>query len=265
MLIRALCLLLIVLPYSPLKAKDPLSLDRIVVIGASVSRGFTESEPFGGEKSKLLRFDRYLDAALRAPHGKIVNDSNHLFFVSPEKESAKQLERLRHRKPTLVIGIDYLFWYLYGYPENTGDRLELFDRGLESLSKIEVPLIIGDIPDASASIGHMLARAMVPDAETRSEANRRLAAWAAKRPQVSVISLSSFLRSCEANAAITVGPLSLKQGSTRELLQADRLHPTPMGCATLALAVFASFDGDDLKPDQIVWNPAEILRLIPVD
>lgn len=248
-----------------LTAKEELSLERIVVIGASVSRGFTKTEPFGGEKSNLLRFDRFIDVAFTVPHGKIVNDANHLFFVSPEKEAGKQLERLARRKPTLVIGIDYLFWFLYGYPEKTGDRLELFDRGLESLSKIKAPLIIGDIPDASASIGHMLARSMVPDDKTRAEANRRLTIWASERPNVAIVSLSAFVQASEANAKIAVGPLSLEAGTTRKLLQADRLHPTQQGCASLALATIATLIDGGLEQDQVLWDPKKILLLTAAD
>ncbi|MEP4076683.1 hypothetical protein [Haloferula sp.] len=244
-----------------LTAKEEISLDRIVVIGASVSRGFTEAEPFGGEKSNLLRLDRYLDAALTAPHGKIVNDSNHLFFVSTEKEAAKQVERLTRRDPTLVVGIDFLFWFLYGHPEKVGDRLKLFDRGLELLSKIDAPLVIGDIPDASAAIGHMLSQPMVPNTKTRDEANRRLAAWAAKRPQVSIVALSDFVKSSEANAAITTGPLTLAAGTTRNLLQPDRLHPTHPGCAALALAIMVSLADNGLDQEQVLWKPKEMVEL----
>jgi hypothetical protein len=246
-------------------AKEELSLERIVVIGASVSRGFTEAEPFGGEKSNQLRFDRYLDAALSANHGKIVNDANHLFFVSTEKEAKTQLDRLEHRKPTLVVGIDFLFWFLYGYPQKTGDRLELFDRGLELLSGIEAPLVIGDIPDCSAAIGHMLAHSMVPDAKTRAEANRRLTEWADKKPNVSVVPLSKFVASSEADNAITAGPVTFPEMTTRRLLQADRLHPTHTGCAALALAVMATLTDDGLERDQVVWDLKKIVAATATD
>lgn len=254
-------ILIFILLSVPLTAKEGISLERIVVIGASVSRGFTEAEPFGGEKSNLLRLDRYLDAALTAPHGKIINDSNHLFFVSVEKEASKQLDRVTRRDPTLVVGVDFLFWFLYGYPEKVGNRLELFDRGLELLSKIEAPLVIGDIPDSSAAIGHMLARPMVPDPETRAEANRRLAAWAATRPHVSILSLSAFVESSETNVAIKAGPLTLDAGTTRLLLQPDRLHPTHPGCAALALAVMATLTDDGLKQEHVLWDPEKIVTL----
>jgi hypothetical protein len=244
-----------------LTAEEKVSLGRIVVIGASVSRGFTEAEPFGGEKSNLLRLDRFLDAALQAPHGKIINDSNHLFFTTPKKEADQQLDRLSRRNPSLVVGVDFLFWFLYGYPEKTGDRLVLFEQGLELLSSIEAPLIVGDIPDASASIGRMLARSMVPDARTRAEANRRLAAWAAERPDVTIVSLSRFLKSAEANAAIELGQLTFEEGTTRDLLQPDRLHPTPTGCAALALAVLSSLSDEGLKQNEILWDPDQVARL----
>ena len=261
-MLRALLLLFLTLS---LTAEEKVSLDRIVVIGASVSRGFTEAEPFGGEQSNLLRLDRYLDAALKAPHGKIINDANHLFFTTPKKEADRQLDRLSHRNPSLVIGVDFLFWFLYGYPEKTGDRLELFEQGLELLSPIEAPLVIGDIPDASASIGHMLARSMVPDTNTRAEANRRLAAWAAKRPNVSIVPLSNFVKSSETNAAISAGPMTIAAGKTGALLQADRLHPNQTGCAALAVAILATLIDDGLEQQQVRWNLEEIVAATTAD
>lgn len=244
-----------------LPGKESVSLDRIVVIGASVSRGFTESEPFGGEKSMKLSLDRYLDTALTASHGKIINDANLLFFMSAEKQARTQLERLARREPTLVVAVDFLFWFLYGQPSRTGDRLEAFDRGLELLSGIDVPLVVGDIPDASAAVGHMLSSSMVPDRRTRQEANRRLAAWAAGRPRVSIVPLSKFVESSESDSALRAGPLVLEPGSTRLLLQPDRLHPSPDGCAALALAVMESLLDDGLRQDEILWDLEKMVSL----
>jgi hypothetical protein len=251
-------LLILILSAATLLADDRVSLDRIVVIGASVSRGFTKSEPFGGEKSTTLRFDRYLDAALTAPHGKIINDSNHLFFSSVEEQAQTQLNRLNHRKPTLVVAVDFLFWFLYGEPDRVGNRLQSFDRGLAMLERIDAPLVIGDIPDTSAAIGRMLSRRMVPDAKTLEEANRRLAAWAAGKPGVSILSLSSFVKSVESDTKLQAGPLTIASGRTWSLLQDDRLHPTPVGNAMLALATLATLLDNGLEKEAVLWDPESV-------
>ena len=127
------------------------------------------------------------------------------------------------------------------------------------LDTVDAPLVIGDIPDTSAAIGHMLARSMVPDEATRTVANRRLEAWAAERPQVSIIRLGDFVKRSESNASIKAGPLTLESGTTRALLQADHLHPTPRGCAALSLAVMATLTDDGLKPEQVLWDPDKIV------
>jgi len=254
--LRSLLFGLLVLPL----AAAELSLDRVVVIGASVSRGFTASQPFGGEKASRLRLDRYLDAALTAEHGPIVNDANHLLFQSAETEAKRQLARLQKRDPTVVVALDFLFWFLYGEPSNTGDRLRLFDRGLELLAEIECPLVIGDIPDASAAIGHMLSAPMVPDAATRSEANRRLGDWARVRPWVSIVPLSRFMGSAQRNEEIRLGDQTWPAGRSRELLQPDRLHPGPEGCTALALAVLSSLQSHGLPKTAVEWRPERVLR-----
>lgn len=255
-MLRLLLLLFLVCPLLCFGAAP--SLERVVVIGASVSRGFTESQPFGGEKADELRFDRYLDAALTVPHGKIINDSNHLFFMSPQKEATLQLKRLSKRAPTLVIGVDFLFWFLYGHLSETGERLELFDQGLSMLEQIKVPLIVGDIPDASAAIGHMLSKPMVPDAATIAEANRRLKAWATDRPGVSIVSLSTFMKASQANSGIKFGQCQWSTGETSKLLQPDRLHPSVSGCAALAIATLTSLSNQDFPSSSILWSPAAI-------
>jgi hypothetical protein len=243
----------------PLVAAE-VSLDRVVVIGASVSRGFTESQPFGGEKAGRLRLDRYLDAALSAEHGPIINDANHLLFQAAETEARRQLVRLEKREPTVVVAIDFLFWFLYGHPSRTGDRLMLFDRGLELLSTIECPLVVGDIPDASAAIGHMLSAPMVPDADTLAEANRRLADWARVRPQVSVVPLSRFMHAVQRNEEIRVAGQTWPAGHSRDLLQPDQLHPEPEGCTALALAVLSSLESQGLAKEAVEWHPERVLR-----
>jgi len=54
-------------------------------------------------------------------------------------------------------------------------------------------------------------------------------------------------------------------GATRELLQADRLHPTPKGCASLVLATLAALTDDGELQEQLLWDPKKILQLTKVD
>src|ERR1041385_1598494 len=85
--------------------------DRIVMIGASASAGFTESEPLGGPNSAQYRLSRYVEAALSVPHEPVQNLANAMFFIQPEAAGRHQLDQALKSKPTLVIGVDFLFWF----------------------------------------------------------------------------------------------------------------------------------------------------------
>jgi hypothetical protein len=87
-------------------------------------------------------------------------------------------------------------------------------------------------------------------------ANRRLTQWPAKRPAVVVVPLGKFIKSAMADQALTVHRFTLPAGKTRALIQEDKLHPTPRGCALLALAILDAFQGShgDLAETNVVWN-----------
>jgi hypothetical protein len=243
-------------------AKSPWG--RIVMIGASASAGFTESEPFGGTITAQLRLDRYVDAALLAPHEPVTNLASSLFFIQPEMAGRFQLEQALKFQPTLVVGADFLFWYCYGEGRSDAERLQRFEQGLKLLEAVQCPLILGDIPDASAAVNRMLRPDQIPSAAAMSAANRRLKAWAATRPRVAILSLSEFMRAVAANESLTIHGNTLPAGKTRVLLQDDKLHPSPPGCAVLALAILDACRSmrPAPAPAEVRWDPKEVFRLV---
>src|SRR5206468_11377966 len=126
-------------------------------------------------------------------------------------------------KPTLVVGIDFLFWFCYGEGPTDKDRMQRFEQGLKLLETVQCPLVLGDIPDASGASNDMLPADQIPSAETMSAANRRLKQWAATRRQIVIVSLSGFMRSAMANQALTIHGHTVPEGKTRDLLQSDKL------------------------------------------
>jgi len=247
---------------SPLRAQEKAPWARIVVIGASVSRGFTVSETFGGPESKRLALDRYLDAALFAPHGPVRNLANAMFFMVPDDMGHTQIRQALTNNPTLIIGVDFLFWFCYGHGETDQDRLDHFERGLKMLESVDCPLIVGDIPDASAAVYRMLSPREMPSAKARAAANRRLKAWAAQHKQVTVVPLAEFMRLVNANKDLDVHGHEFASGTTRALLQQDRLHPNQLGCAVLALSIFDSFLAvhPGLNAADVIWDPEKVLK-----
>lgn len=238
--------------------------ERIVMIGASVSAGFTASEPLGGPSTPQFRLNRYVDAALLVPHEPVRNLANTFFFLQPEVLGRQQIEQTLKTKPTLVLGVDFLFWFCYGDGATDQDRLLRFERVLSLLEPIPCPLILGDIPDASsAAVNGMLRPDQIPSTNAMAAANQRLHEWAATRPNVVILGLSEFMRTVTANQAVKIRDYVLPEGRTRALLQNDKLHSSPPGCAVVALAALdALHKKHPFRASDVRWDPKENLRLV---
>jgi len=233
------------------------------MIGASASAGFNETEPFGGPTTSKLRLNRYLDAALQTSHEPVRNFSSAMFFMQPEGQGQSQSERALQANPSMLVALDYLFWFCYGDGATDKERLQRFEQGLKLLEPFRCPLILGDLPDASAAVERMLTPDEIPSPTALSAANRRLKEWASARKQTVVVPLSAFMRNAMANKPLTVHGHTLPEGKTRVLLQEDKLHPSPAGCAVLALAIFDSFLSSQpaLSTNDIRWDAKEVYRL----
>lgn len=237
--------------------------ERIVMIGASVSAGFTASEPLGGPSTPQFRLSPYVDAALLVPHEPVRNLANTFFFIQPELLGRHQVDQAHKTKPTLVLGVDFLFWFCYGEGATDEERLQRFDKGLKMLEAIKCPLVLGDIPDASAAVNGMLRPGQIPSTNAMAAANQRLKEWATTRSNVVILRLSDFMRTVLANQALTIRDYTLPAGKTRVLLQNDKLHPSPPGGALVALAVLDALQSKQAFPSADVrWDPREIYRLV---
>jgi hypothetical protein len=239
--------------------------ERIAVIGASASAGFTTAEPFGSTNMARYRLSRYLDAALLSPHQPVTNLANALFFLQPETMGRNQIDLALKLKPTLVLGMDFPFWFCYGNLRTNETRQQRFEAGLQLLEKIPCRLLLGDIPDASAAANGMLGEKEIPSADEMAAANRRLRSWAEGRPQVIIFPLADFMRTAMANQALTVHGAEIPAGQTRVLIQEDKLHPSVPGCATLAVAILDVIQAKEppFSAANIRWDPKELLRQVP--
>ena len=245
-------------------AAEPKPWENIVLVGASVTAGFTASEPLGGTNSQRLSLDRYIEAALLMPHQPMQNLASALFFTQPEAWGRQQIFQAVKAKPTLIVGLDFLFWFCYGARLTDEQRLELFEKGLRLLDTVPCPVLVGDIPDASVSVrGGMLSADQVPNARVMRSVNERLSAWAAGHPRVMVLPLSRFLGTALANQSLALHRFTLAAGETSILLQQDLLHPSPPGCSVLALEILdlvAKKSVPCWPEGQVLWNPYQIYR-----
>lgn len=211
---------------------------RVVMIGASASAGFVLTEPFGGTNTTKCRLSHYVDAAITAPHAPVKNLASALVFMNPEAFEPVQIMEATNARPTLVIAVDFLFWFCYGEAGSDAERAARFERGLKLLDQLPCPLVVGDIPDASAATNTgIISDAQVPSEAARHAANQRLRAWAATHPNVVVVPLAEFMRATMANDAVKLHGKTLAAGKTRALIQEDELHPNPHGAAVLALGI----------------------------
>lgn len=237
---------------------------RVVVIGASASAGFVLSEPLGGTNTAKCRLDHYLDAAITAPHAPAKNLATTMMFLNPDAFGPMQIEAATNASPTLVVGVDFLFWFCYGEGSTDAGRAQRFETGLKLLEQIPCPLVVGDIPDASSATNTgILSIAQVPSDAARRAANRRLREWAAAHPRVTVMPLAEFMRATMGNQALALHGQTLPAGKTRALLQGDRLHPNPRGAAVLALGILDALASkqQEFPAADIRWNREEVLRL----
>jgi hypothetical protein len=245
------------------RAQEDTAWARMVIVGASVSHGFTEmTASRGGPKMTDYALDRYLNAAVLAPHQPARNLASVEFFLSPDEIGNMQIRQALTNHPTLVVGIDFLFWFCYGKGNTSQDRLDHFEKGLKLLEGVECPLILGDIPDASAATNGILSMDEMPSPAVLVAANHRLKEWAAQHKQVTVVPLAEFMRAAGANEAISVHGHVIARGDTRALLQEDRLHPSRRGCGVLAVSIFDTFlaghPGSDAA--QVRRDPDEVLQ-----
>ena len=206
---------------------------RIVVIGASASAGFNTRR----EAGKTANLAKVIEAMLEAEHDKVVNVSSGLFFMNPRWMGAQSIRRAVEVKATLVVAIDFLFWFGYG-AKSEEKRFEDLDIGLKYLSELKCPILLSRIPDMKASVGKMLSPRMVPRPATLKELNARIDAWSAGRKNIVMVPMARFINDLRAGKGVEVSEISYPAGSIRKLLQRDELHPTLEGLAAVTALSF---------------------------
>ena len=239
-------------------------LQRIVVLGASVSDGFGLESQVGARTGMT----DVVHSAIVAPHGPVKATTSLLFFTSPDQIGASLVAKVREADPTLVFAIDYLFWFGYGAAATDEARLEHLDRGLASLEGLACPLLLGDIPDMSAAsrpdpAGQMpplLVPEQVPSEKSLALLNGRIRAWAAGRKNVLVVPVADFIARLHAGTEIEIHGNHWSAGAREKLIGPDRLHPTLEGAVALWLAAVDALAAarDDLPPSAIDWSAASV-------
>jgi hypothetical protein len=258
-------------PQSPAAAIAVPVLQRPAVVGASLAYGFgLEQKHEVGARTSLADV---AEAALRAEHERIADLGNTWLFVNTVSNARQMLESAREHEPTLVVALDFLFWFGYGELPSEEARLALLERGLDQLEDVACPLLVGDFPDMRAALrgrspllgGPMLRPEQVPAPETLAKLNVRLAEWAAERPNVVLVPLSELVAKIHAGEKLEVrGNAFGGKDAVATLLQPDLLHPTLRGAVAVWILAADRLVAarPEIPADAFLWNAEELRQRV---
>ncbi len=185
-----------------------LPVDRIAIVGASVSAGFGGT-PFGDAFGKA------------AKHAAVASWANVMMFRDPVADTRDQLAKAIDFHATTVIAIDLLFWHVY--------NVHRLDAALAELDKLHATgawIVLGDIPRITTASELLLPRAAIPSQQEIDAANQQIAAWA-RRDRVLLVPLAAWTDPLRSGAEIELAPGEKVPAAS--LMALDGLHANPLG------------------------------------
>lgn len=242
-------------------------LSRVAVIGASVTAGFgsgtrAPGESVGGCSERTTLGD--VIAEMIGASGRVILDAGSpAFHLDPIRMGSQLVSAALEAEPTLVVAVDFLFWYGYGdiADDDESQRLRRLDEGIAQLDRLRCPVIVGDLPDVTHAAGGAISASQAPRAGSLLALNRRIHAWHAVRDRVAVFPLASLLRALRTSSPSEGRSRHGTVAATVGLLQPDRVHPTTEGLVAIARELIASVRAldPDLPPNSFESNSANLL------
>lgn len=245
----------------PSVAHPDAAIARIVVIGADVSDGFKLEDEIGVPVS----FADIVEAALMAKHEPVARKTSTLFAANPLASVREVVGEARTAKPTLLVGVDYVFWLGYGDAANDQDRLARLEQGLKLLDGFTCPVLLGDFPDASPALEAappFLQKSQAPGVAMLQKLNDFLHAWAAEHKNAIVVPVSDVVKKIHLAEEFRLRGNTYYKSAVKSLLQKDLLHPTADGSIALWIACADSLveARHDVDSGQFDWNVQSIYR-----
>jgi hypothetical protein len=223
----------IALEADPIEHDWAATFERIAVVGASSSAGFGVVSPGGA----AARLSDCLHAAIGQNNTIVLDEASEFLFLNPETLGAIQIKKAAGADPTLLVAVDFLFWFFYGDGDTTAERLARLETGLAHLEAFDCPVVVGDLPYMIEAAGGMIPWSMMPDAEGFQPANARIHAWVAAHPNVTLVSLDATHKLLNAGGTYSRGSFEWDTRARGALLQADHLHPNLAGTAAMAIEI----------------------------
>ena len=217
----------------PTAKKEPL-LQKVAVIGASISSGFG----LDPQRPQDPRFNlaKVVDRSIRGPHAPPLDLSSSLTFMDPNGTAKAAREKLLAEKPSLIVAIDFLFWFGYGTGKDAEGRMASLEQGLDLLEGLTGPILLGDLPDVRHVLEtpHPVIPAdAIPTKDSLARLNNRITNWARGRNNVILVPVADLMRSLAAGEEVRCGPNTWTNEAAGALLQPDRLHASLEGTAAL--------------------------------
>ncbi len=238
-------------------AADPCPPHHIAVVGASASAGWGVVIPTPPTDHAIPVHHRHADLADVLPAvlgGDREDVSGHTaiwFFSAPHRIGPAVLQSAQAARPTHIVALDFLFWFAYGSHDGQGvpigrddidARLANLNQGLRLLESIEVPVLVGDIPDVSPAADvwpiALLRMDQVPTPEALAAMNLRIREWVASRDDTTLIPLAATVARMQRGESLHLNEHIWPSDSA--LIQFDQLHPTTLGLVALAELTAAS-------------------------
>ena len=256
-------------PRVELQTQHPLS--RVAFIGASVSAGFGNAREL--KVGRNVKLGHFFEQMLGQEHGQsqIHNFGSSQFFTAPLELGERQVASALEKQPTLVVGIDFLFWYAFGFPRiGNARRLEGLRKGLKRLESVDCLLIVGDLPNVDHALhgksplraGHaILSPGQIPSEEERLQMNRMIREWAAGRKNVTVFPLADLMKQMVGGDKMTLQGNEWKVEELDQVLQPDLLHPRVRGMVWVAMYVAeATAHLPGVEKADFIWSESEIRK-----
>lgn len=247
---------------------EPNPLRRVAVTGASVTAGFGLSTPpiEGDLGAYPINMKHIVEGMINVPHEEVAYFGDLVFFRHPDEKGGELIDKLVAYDPSLIVAIDFLFWYAYGGTGNTPDaaqyRRDKFEQGLAHLDKLDTPIILGNLPDMRKAVGRFLSQRQIPSVETINSLNTRLREWAVGKSNVFLVNSHDIVESLMNDSKIQVFDHTWPAGSRSKLLQPDKLHPTFEGTVGISMLIAEALGGKGLHtdPEVIMKNAAAEAR-----
>jgi hypothetical protein len=242
--------------------------NRVIVTGASVTSGFgVTTPPIEDDLGAYpVNMKHIMEGVITSDHEEVKFLGNLLFFKNSRANATAYIEKIKGYKPTLVIGIDFLFWFGHGTPPEGNDvatyRMEKLNFALDLLDQLSVRMVIGNLPNVRNAVGRMLSASQVPTEKTLQELNERIFTWCKSHENVTIIDVHGLWNKALQDEEIVLFEHTWPAGSQEKLLQKDMLHTTFEGTVAASLLVIEAIDVDcvETNPKVIMQKAASSAR-----